>query len=425
MVKQWHNDILNVDYIYFSSKNGNAVLTSDGVLIPHKQFKTMTLSEYNSVKNTNGGYNYNASRNMEKLVKKNYVPEEPPVRKTRPLFDVDEIIKEESKKEVVKDSLTTVENKPITPVEKPVVVENKPVEEIKPVEPVKIEPVKETLQPEVKEPIQPVIEKKQVFNAFDFFYPKIMLCLAVICSFLSIYFTATYLQRLQDTLIAYAISTSMLLFGVIGFQMAKKELKKKRKFQFIVYLVTSTLVIAFSMLSSIDVNYAKYKLNHKETEVEYNVNEGAKLSYDILKDELEDNKTQIKELNDDIKFQQTQYVLSWDNDLKKNVIIEGKITSTAQDKIKENNLRIIELQDRNKEINELLIQYAQGGVDMTKDESKTDRAKTLTDLLGSILGISGNVIQLIFLLVPSFFIDIINILSISIYCDKKDEENNL
>ena len=59
-------------------------------------------------------------------------------------------------------------------------------------------------------------------------------------------------------------------------------------------------------------------------------------------------------------------------------------------------------------------------------ETKTDRAKSLTDLLGSILGISGNVIQLIFLLVPSFFIDIIGILSLNIYVSKfeeKKEEN--
>ena len=87
MVKEWKNDDLGINYIYLSSKNGNAVLTSDGVLIPYKQFKNMSLNEYNSVKTTNAGYNYKLSRQMEKLVKNQYVKEEPPVKNIQPLFN--------------------------------------------------------------------------------------------------------------------------------------------------------------------------------------------------------------------------------------------------------------------------------------------------------------------------------------------------
>ena len=50
MVRQWKNEILGVNYFYLSSKNGNAVLTSDGVLIPYNQFKNITPNEYNEMK---------------------------------------------------------------------------------------------------------------------------------------------------------------------------------------------------------------------------------------------------------------------------------------------------------------------------------------------------------------------------------------
>ena len=102
--------------------------------------------------------------------------------------------------------------------------------------------------------------------------------------------------------------------------------------------------------------------------------------------------------------------------------MEGRISSTAQQKITDDNSMIKELTDRNKEINAELRSYAESGISVEVKETKTDRAKSLTDLIGSIFGISGNIIQLIFLLVPSFFIDIINILAVTIYCQKFEEK---
>ena len=155
------------------------------------------------------------------------------------------------------------------------------------------------------------------------------------------------------------------------------------------------------------------------------MNDGKKLSYDLLKDELADNKNQIELLNEDIKFQQTQWSIIWDNELKKNVIVEGRISATAQEKITQDRNAIENLNIRNKEINETLMKYAESGVSVETIESKTDRAKSLTDLVGSIFHISGNVIQLIFLLIPSFFIDAINILALQIYCNKFEENKEI
>ena len=396
MVKQWRNENLGVNYFYLPNSK-NEILTSDGVLIPYDEFKSMTSETYNAKKNTNGGYDYMLSKQSERLVKKalNVKKESAPTL---------------SSTQTVKPTVVSTST-PIKRVKNPIQLTEKGKELLKP-QVQKKEPIKSSKHKKINK------KEKTEINLFDFIYPKLMICLMIVCSILSIYFTGTYLQRLQTPIIAYAISTAMLIYGLVGSQTTRKAWRNNHKLSAFIFGFTTICTIGFSMLSSIDVNYTKYKDRHSVIEETYNVNEGKKLSFDLLKDELNENKKQIELLNEDIKFQQTQYVLAWDNEKKQNVIIEGRITATAQQKISDNNIRIEELNNRNKEINSKLMDYAESGVSVEKVENKTDRAKSLCDLIGAIMGISANIIQLIFLLVPSFFIDAINVLSLQIYCQK-------
>ena len=396
MVKQWRNENLGVNYFYLPNSK-NEILTSDGVLIPYDEFKSMTSETYNAKKNTNGGYDYMLSKQSERLVKKalNVKKESAPTS---------------SSTQTVKPTVVSTST-PIKRVKNPIQLTEKGKELLKP-QVQKKEPIKSSKHKKINK------KEKTEINLFDFIYPKLMICLMIVCSILSIYFTGTYLQRLQTPIIAYAISTAMLIYGLVGSQTTRKAWRNNHKLSAFIFGFTTICTIGFSMLSSIDVNYTKYKDRHSVIEETYNVNEGKKLSFDLLKDELNENKKQIELLNEDIKFQQTQYILAWDNEKKQNVIIEGRITATAQQKISDNNIRIEELNNRNKEINSKLMDYAESGVSVEKVENKTDRAKSLCDLIGAIMGISANIIQLIFLLVPSFFIDAINVLSLQIYCQK-------
>ena len=397
MIKQWKNENLGVTYFYLPNSKNNEILTSDGVLIPYDEFKSMTSETYNAKKNTNGGYDYMLSKQSERLVKKalNVKKESAPTS---------------SSTQTVKPTVVSTST-PIKRVKNPIQLTEKGKELLKP-QLQKKEPIKSSKRKQINK------KEKTEINLFDFIYPKLMICLMIVCSILSIYFTGTYLQRLQTPIIAYAISTAMLIYGLVGSQTTRKAWRNNHKLSAFIFGFTTICTIGFSMLSSIDVNYTKYKDRHSVIEETYNVNEGKKLSFDLLKDELNENKKQIELLNEDIKFQQTQYVLAWDNEKKQNVIIEGRITATAQQKISDNNIRIEELNNRNKEINSKLMDYAESGVSVEKVENKTDRAKSLCDLIGAIMGISANIIQLIFLLVPSFFIDAINVLSLQIYCQK-------
>lgn len=392
MIKQWKNENLGVTYFYLPNSKNNEILTSDGVLIPYDEFKSMTSETYNAKKNTNGGYDYMLSKQSERLVKKalNVKKESAPTQTTKP----------------------TVVSTPI------------PIKRVK--NPIQLtEKAKGFIESEKKKEItlteSKKIEKKKEVNLFDISYPIIMLFITIICSLLSINFTGIYLTRLQPKIIAYAISTVMLLFGLIGFQMGRRSKKNGHIGRAIVYFVTSIMVVSFSMISSLDVNYSRYKANHKEIEVVENTDDGVRLNYDLIEKQIADNKEEIERLRNDTEFQKTQYVLAWDNELGKNVLLEGQITKTAQTKITENNESIDKLLKENKSLNEKLMEYAESGISI-EEENVTDKAKTLTDLLGSILNVSGNVIQLIFLLVPSFFIDIIGILALGAYVDKFEEK---
>lgn len=401
MIKQWKNENLGVTYFYLPNSKNNEILTSDGVLIPYDEFKSMTSETYNAKKNTNGGYDYTLSKQSERLVKKalNVKKESAPTS---------------SSTQTVKPTVVSTST-PIKRVKNPIQLTEKGKELLKP-QVQKKEPIKSSKRKKINK------KEKTEINLFDFIYPKLMICLMIVCSILSIYFTGTYLQRLQTPIIAYSISTAMLIYGLVGSQTTRKAWRNNHKLSAFIFGFTTICTIGFSMLSSIDVNYTKYKDRHSVIEETYNVNEGKKLSFDLLKDELNENKKQIELLNEDIKFQQTQYVLAWDNEKKQNVIIEGRITATAQQKISDNNIRIEELNNRNKEINSKLMDYAESGVSVEKVENETDRAKSLCDLIGAIMGISSNIIQLIFLLVPSFFIDAINVLSLQIYYQKFEEK---
>ena len=403
MIKQWKNENLGVTYFYLPNSKNNEILTSDGVLIPYDEFKSMTSETYNAKKNTNGGYDYMLSKQSERLVKKalNVKKESAPTSNST---------------QTVKPTVVSTST-PIKRVKNPIQLTEKAKDLLKP-QLQKKESIKSSKRKKINK------KEKTEINLFDFIYPKLMICLMIVCSILSIYFTGTYLQRLQTKLVAYAISTAILIYGLVGSQMSRRAWKANHKLSAIIFGFTTICTIGFSMLSSIDVNYSKYKIAHQSIEETYNVNEGKKLSFDLLKDELNENKKQIELLNEDIKFQQTQWSIMWDSELMKNVVLEGRISATAQQKISDDNTRIEELNNRNKEINQELREYAESGISVEKVETKTDRAKSLCDLIGAIMGISANIIQLIFLLIPSVFIDLVNILSVSIYNDSFEKKES-
>lgn len=253
-------------------------------------------------------------------------------------------------------------------------------------------------------------EEKPQRNWFDWAYPKVAIMLILSCSFLSVYFTGEYMQSLQKPVIAYFISACMLLYGLIGTQMCRRAFRVKHYVRAVIFGVTSVCTICFSMYTALDVNFERYAAKHQIVLQAETKHQNNNTEYELIKDELEANKEQIEKLS-------KTYVVMWDAENKTNRVVDGKITEKAQNSINE-------LTARNQELNNRLIELAKEG---TKAENtNAQKALSIPDLLGAVFGVSGNVFQMLILLLPSIFIDLVNVLCVTIYNDrfeKRQEEN--
>ena len=356
-----------INYIKFD----DFVLTSDGIVLSNDELLTISYDDYiNKVISTQLKYNYEAS-----------------IRNNQLIYDIEEMPSETSEKEdVITDE-----------VEFPTL----------------------NIQSEIKN-IKPKKVQKKI-KKIDFL-TLVLDSIVVSCSILSIYFTATYLTKLQNIFIGYLISFSMLMYGLISSQITRESFRNKKYLRGSLFLITSVITLGFSMFTSLDVNMCRYyAMNESRNIAEVDKRKNTK-QFELLEQELSDNKIQIANLNKDIEIQQKQYVLSWDSNLGKNVIIEGKISSSAQDKINKDNELIIKLQDRNKEINKLLIDLVDDGLTDTENENKAENTKSLTELLGVLTNLGGNTVQMLILIFPSFMIDGINVLALTILTIKKEKK---
>lgn len=361
-------------------------LTTDGILLPIEELILISYSDYlQKIVDSEIKYDFDLSVKHNELIEKN--------------------------SNIAQDLILT-EIKPI---------ETKPIETLlSQIVEKEIETKQSDYKPIKKMKHKTVRKSKKNKDKFDF-VDFILKTLTVSCSVLSVYFTGTYLMQLQNIFIAYLISFSMLMYGLIASQITRTSFKDKRYFSASLFLLTSIITIGFSMFTSLDVNMSRYYKNHNQIVIEQKNEKTNSMKFELLQQELSDNKNQIEILNQDIEIQQKQYVLSWDNDLKKNVIIEGRISTLAQNKIDKDNELILQLQNRNKEINELLLQLTEDGlIDNTTEE--TEKSKTLTDLIGAITKLGGNTIQMLVLIFPSIMIDMINVLSLTIINIRKEKE---
>lgn len=375
-MKELVNKDLGFTYFEVPNKKGY-ILTSDGVLLQEQVLKRITKEAYLFMKKQNAIYDYERS-------------------KVDGFLDLKDKVK-------------------ILPME-----ETKPSEEEKPLEEKKVKKIKEPIVKEKKSVSWSDVTSK---NLFRMFMPYCMLILSVCCSCLSVYFTGTYLQKLQSPIIAYVISFCMLIYGLVGSQLTRDAFHNKHTFKGIVFLITSICTIGFSMLTSLEVNYSKYMNNHIVEVEETTIDNANLIKYNLLLEEEKSNKEEIELLNKDIEFQKTQYMIMWDSEKKMNVIVEGRITSVAQDKINSDLKNISTLNNRNKEIKSQLMELAEKGVNVEIKQSKSDKTKSLTELIGAIFHISGNTVAMLILILPSIFIDVVNVLAISIYNDLKKEDD--
>ena len=172
-----------INYIKFD----DFVLTSDGIVLSNDELLTISYDDYiNKVISTQLKYNYEAS-----------------IRNNQLIYDIEEMPSETSEKEdVITDE-----------VEFPTF----------------------NIQSEIKN-IKPKKVQKKI-KKIDFL-TLVLDSIVVSCSILSIYFTATYLTKLQNIFIGYLISFSMLMYGLISSQITRESFRNKKYLRGSLFLIT-------------------------------------------------------------------------------------------------------------------------------------------------------------------------------------------
>lgn len=259
----------------------------------------------------------------------------------------------------------------------------------------------------------------------------IMLIVCIGTGILSIYYTGTYMSGIIDSVfVAYLVSSTMYAYGLIGLNYAGIFKEQKKYFLSFVFAATAFCTICFSMGTSLMVNGEKYYTNKVSVEQQMiSENSSNQYQHDLLERELARNEEQIESLlkqkislNEDIKFQQTQWSMIWDNESGGYKVIEGRVSATAQEAIlkdKEDissiDIKISELEDRNTEISKELISLTSTTTVLTQENN----IETFTQMISRYLNIDANYIQLFMILFCSVFIDIISPLALMIAKNKE------
>lgn len=265
----------------------------------------------------------------------------------------------------------------------------------------------------------------KAIQGFDTVAKFIMFIVCVGTGILSVFYTGTYMAGIiENPFIAYLVSGTMYSYGLIGLNYSGTFKEQRKYILALIFLITSLCTILFSMSTSLMVNGEKYYNNKVEIEQSALSNDASNtFNFEILKQEMEDNKSQISIYQEDIKFQQTQNTPDYRSIYNE----EGKwigqefagtysLTKLAQEAIVKDKEEIEKLNNRNKEIMKELQELSSTGV----LENKEETVQTFTQMISKYLHLPANYIQLFMILFCSVFIDIISPLALMIAKNKED-----
>lgn len=391
MLKQWESKNMGCFYVLLPDGT-NRVLTSDGVLIEYETSKNLTKKQYEEIKSKNSKYDYRATVTQGKLVQKKYQP--------APIFD--EELEEDSATKKTESTPTKPRTETAIPImaKRDYIVSNE---------------VKETgtiLEKESKTESRPMIEQKEnkdIGNTETAQTPRhdyiniterlIMLCVSIMTIILSIYYTKTYLSRTNGAFIATILSVSMLLYSLIGLQLVTLFRKRKNYVRAVLFLLTSLMTIAFSMFTSLDVNITGYLANNRVIEEQKAKTSASTIMLESIQEQKRQNRQTVDMLVKDIEYYQ-----------KRNLN-----TYSQREQIKA-------LDEEYKSLSEKEMGLLTGNETYLSSTEEED-VSSLVEILGKVLGMNKNVLQMLVMCFASIFIDILAPLALNIAIFGKRQEN--
>lgn len=363
MLKQWENTSLGCSYVFLKENNssgsistGSRVLTSDGVLLNYEEFKNLTQNQYEVLRKTKYKYDYQLTIQTEKLTKAVSNKQQPnPAVMAKKLLHT-------NKNETALEESEKPEEVPVNPIPK--------VETI----------IKTVKASTAKICIINVIER------------IIMLCISIMAIILSIYYTRTLLIQTNSKLIATLLSVSMLLYSLVGLQFIPVFKKKKNYIKVVLLFTTSIMTLIFSMFTSLDVNIAHYLANNKVIEQEQRKTNSSVLILENIKEQKEQNRKTVEMLMQDIEYYASRKLNTY----------------TQREQIKQ-------LDAEYKELSQQEIEILNGNTAVSENLEKKKTAPTsLVEIIGSLIGVDKNIVQMFIMCFASIFIDIIAPLALNI-----------
>lgn len=212
---------------------------------------------------------------------------------------------------------------------------------------------------------------------------------------LSANYTTEFLRKSNTSFISYVLSWSMIVFSVAAFDIIVyfwMQPNKKHRLLSGVFAVLWIVVVCFSMFSTMEVNFSRYKALEVASVQDYAQVNTARLSADILMRQIEALERSVKEKTDAATaYANREVVSAWY--LQQ---FQDDVTATTA-----------KLETAYTELKDV---YSQSSEALVTTET---RAVTFYDSIEAMFGIQASKVHFIVHILPAVFIDIIAPFSIA------------
>ena len=223
-----------------------------------------------------------------------------------------------------------------------------------------------------------------------------LMCLALmVTSFGSMYIstvhTATYLLDYVDVVSAWLMSAVITVYCATAFEVVLLFHDRKKHVLSVIFGLLWTLVVTFSMTTTVSVFYDRYSASLVQENAERHENDSARLSLSVLQKKEESLREAISFKKKDIEYRQ-----------------EREFATTAV------RLELKSLEEQLQKNLEAQMSLVEKTPDAVKTEKEEVRKESLFAFLGRKMNIDGGLLEFVMSALSAVFINIISPLSISV-----------
>ena len=252
------------------------------------------------------------------------------------------------------------------------------------------------LKPETEKITPTNVEKEPKAETTKVSKSIFLMCLALtVVSIGSMYIstvhTATYLIDYVDIVSAWLMSAVITIYCSTAFEVIVLFQEQKRYVLSTIFAILWTMVVVFSMTTTVSVFFDRYNFNTIENQNVNSANDGKRLEIELLKQKESDLREAIKEKKIDLEYRrEREYATT--------------AVRTELNKLQE------DLQSCLSEQREIL----KVNPNAVKEENKIQKKETFFAFIGRLLHLEGGVLEFIMSTLSAVFINLISPFSVTV-----------